>query len=199
MKLVLILFPIQPYIDHPIYPARSPAEKGEYAIVYQQLIAKRYPDFQRVWVMFSEPESLEKPDLSQLWPGIEIKKNDIVIPAGITFEHHCQKKIYPDPATILAACPEPIKKLIIGGFHFYDCVEKLAEFSYRKGIDVLADDDLSEYFFYVSRGDGIFPLISNFPDTLKESLLRLKPNNHFSARFAEIVRPRENKPWLIQI
>lgn len=187
MKSFLVLYPVQPYVD----VLTGNEEKARYARIYQNLIHKRYLGFQLIWMMFSEPQSPEKPDMSLLWQGISIEKADIIGACGVSFSDHCKKKIYPDPETILSFCPRPIEQLVIAGFHFWDCVEKVAKRAHEKGINVLVDDDLTEFFFWKTR----IPLL------LKKSIDKDRKQLIKSSSFQlDLVRKARNgKPWLVSI
>lgn len=202
MKALLVLYPIQPYANILMGEKESPEIKIKYAQIYQRLICKRYPDFQLIWMMFSDLQSPEKPDMSQLWQGISIKKDDIVWACGISFDEHCKNKLYPNPKTILDACPQPIEELIIGGFHFWDCVEKVAKYAYEQGISVLVDDDLTEFFFCKVRNHKGVPSPSRIPLLQAESIKKDRKQFIESGGFRQLERVREARkenPWLAPI
>ena len=202
MKSLLVLYPIQPYADALVSKKESPEIKIKYAQIYQRLMFKRYPDFQLIWMMFSEPQLPEKPDTSQLWQGISIKKDDIVRACGISFNEHCEKKLYPNPETILDACPQPIEKLVIGGFHFWDCVEKVAKCAHGQGINVLVDDDLTEFFFLKVRNRRGIPSPSRIPSLQEKSLEKDRKKYIKSGGPRQLERVREARrknPWLTPI
>jgi len=202
MKALLVLYPIQPYASVLMGEKELPGIKMKYAQIYQRLIYKRYPDFQLIWVMFSEPQSPEKPDMSQLWQGISIKKYDIVLACGISFNEHYKKKLYPNPKTILDACPQPIEELVIGGFHFWDCVKKVAKCAYEQGIDVLVDDDLTEFFFGKVRNRKGIPSPSRIPLSRTESIKQDRKQfieSGGSRQLEHVREARKGNPWLAPI
>jgi len=200
MKSVLVLYPIQPYVNELMFPVFSEIDI-KYAKIYQRLISKRYSGFQLIWIMFSEPQSSNKPDMSQLWQGISIKKDDIVWSCGISFDKHCKKQLYPDSKTILDACPQPIEELVIGGFHFWDCVERVAKYAYEHGINVSVDDDLTEFFFYKVKNCKGIPSSSCIPllreKSIKKDRKRFIEGGHNLLEHVREVRRRN--PWLLQI
>jgi hypothetical protein len=201
MKSVLVLYPIQPYADVLMGEKESPEIKVKYAQLYEHLVRNRYPGFRIIWVMFSKPNSCGIADLSQLWSGISIKKSDIVCSCGVSFEDHCGLKRYPNPRIILDACPQPIEELIIGGFHLWDCVEKVARYAHEKAINVLVDEDLTEIFFGRIRGcDGI-PSSSRIPLSREESqeAIRKRFIESSPLLFTWAQEARKGKPWLAPI
>jgi len=178
-----------------------PEIKEKYTLIYQNLVSRRYPDFQLVYIMFSEDGNPENPDMSQLWQGISIREQDIVGACGVSFKEHCGKKIYPDPERSISFCPCPIDKLIVVGFHFWDCVEKIAKHAHEQGIDVLVDDDLTEFFFSSIRGPKGIPSPSRIPYSLEKSVIKKRRDLRRSGvRLLERIREvREGKPWLVKI
>jgi len=200
METLLILYPIQPYAE--VLMFRQDHSGTKYAEIYQRLIANRYQNTRLIWMMFSEKESPRNPDLSQLWRGISVGENDVIGACGVSFEEHCGQKKYPDPKTVIEACPKPIEKLVIGGFHFWDCVEKAAQYAHGQGIDVLVDDDLTEFFFYKVRDREGMPSSDCIPVSRKESILKDRKNFLRSGGRDTLMRvraARKGKPWLAHI
>lgn len=202
MKTLIVLYPIQPYAEVLMGGKELPEIKIKYAQIYQRLIFERYPDFQLIWTMFSEPQSPKKPDTSQLWQGISIKKDDIICACGISFDEHCKKKLYPNLEIILSACPQPIEKLVIGGFHFWDCVEKTAKYAHEQEINVLVDDDLTEFFFWKIRDRKGIPSPSRIPLSREKSIAKDRELYLRSGGPSQLERVREarkGKPWLAPV
>jgi hypothetical protein len=197
LKILLILYPIEPIINV-LVGSREPKEnKLKIVKFYQKLMTNRYPDFQRVYIFFSAPEDLKKPDLLQACEGFLIEDEDVFGACGVTFTNHCQNRVYPKGKTILAACSEPIEKLVIGGFHFWDCVNKLARYSYGRGIDVSVDEDLTEFFFFSVKNKRGEPCL-RIPVSLEESMA-IKRNQLREAgeHYLEGARKaRKGKPWM---
>ena len=200
MKSVLILYPIQPYADVLVSRKESPKIKRKYASIYQNLIRARYPGFQVTYLMFSKKEMLAEPDMNLLWDGISINKNDRVVACGVSFDEHCSKKKYPDLEKI-SLFPVFPEKLIIGGFHFWDCVEKSARFAHKRGIDVTVDDNLTEYFFPDIRNRRGLPQADRIPISFQESVAKKRKEfmelGRDSLRLVRLAR--RGKPWLARI
>lgn len=200
MKYLLILYPIQSYADVLIGKAELPEIKVRYAEIYQELIRKRYHNFQMVCVMFSAPEDPTKADVSQLWQGFSVNGEDIIGACGVTFEDHCKKRIYPKEDKILKLCPEPVEKLVVGGFHLWDCVDKTARYAYNQGINVSVDEDLTELFFWSVRDNKGIPVFK-IPVSKKESLMQTRKRLNGAGRgFLKDARAeRRKRPWMASI
>jgi len=93
---------------------------------------------------------------------------------------------YPDLDFILSQLGE-IKLIRVGGFHAFDCVERLAKRAYERGLDSLVDEELTQFF----------PMSFQHPDFQFEacSLVRLK-KLYGDKGFEKIMRLRKDKPWL---
>jgi hypothetical protein len=200
MNSVLILYPVQPYVNSEIFLKESPEINLKYAEIYQELLRARYPGFQLVCVMFSEQYDPEKPDLSQPWQGFDIRDNDIVGSCGVSFNDLTEKRKYPKPKKIISLCPEPIEQLVIGGFHRWDCVDSLAKYAYKKGINVSVDEDLTEMFFFSVRDSKGIP-VAKIPVSKELSIKMLRKQlreaGHFFLKGARDAR--KNKPWMYKL
>ncbi len=198
MKVLLILYPIQPYVDVLIGKKEPPEVKAKIAGFYQMLIRKRYPGFQRVFALFSDEKDLTRPDISQLWEGVHPQKGDIIGASGVTFENHCENRVYPKESDILALCPKPIDELVVGGLHLWDCVDKTAKHAYQQGIDVSVDEDLTQLFFHQVRNSKGEPFL-RIPISREKSLEKRR-NELSRAGYLEAVRKeRSKRPWFAQI
>ncbi len=193
IKIFLFLYPINEYFNHCIKESQRIFERNGYDIKrISEIIETRYRKNEYViyWLMFCSKNNKDKPDLSRIAENIiTIAKDDKIIQSDISFENHINKKIYPNPAFIFSQIPENIKHLVLGGFHQGDCVEKLAEYAYAKGIDVFVDEDTTELFFARTSLIGQLSLAQK-----KISLEQLG----IKGSMLEIAkRQRKNKPWLI--
>ena len=108
------------------------------------------------------------------------------------FKTHTTKKSdgkysYPNQNFILNKLGET-QKIIIAGFHMWDCVQKLAKSAYKRGIDTLVDEDLTEFFSWrISDKDFI---IDKYPT--------YNPRKYREESFNIFMKARKNKPWLWQ-
>jgi len=197
MRYFLLLYPVREYVEA-LTRGRSPSVIERMGKLFRTLINERYrrKGFKIAKVFFSTIADPSRPDLFRTWEYIPIEKDDIVIPCGITFEEHCWAKIYPKESTTLSFLPPPIEELVIGGFHLWDCVEKMAKYAFEQGIPVSVDEDLTEIFFSAAMGsEGVPVSRKESLRQTKEELERLK-----GTAIWEIMREiRKGSPWLLQV
>jgi hypothetical protein len=203
VKTLLILYPIQPYADSLTFKKKGglPEANERYAEIYQELVRKRYPDFQMVYVMFSVPGDLDQPDMSQLWKGFSVNEKDIIGACGVTFKDHCGKHIYPKTSKILGLCPCSTEELVVGGFHLWDCVDKVAKYAHEQDFNVVVDEDLTELFFFSVRGPAGIPM-SRIPVSREESLRQMRRQLREVGRdflLENALKERKMRPWMAQI
>lgn len=116
-----------------------------------------------------------------------LQPEDRIIRLALDYKTHISKRIYPDPDEILNQLPEP-SVLRVAGFHMWDCVEKLAKRAYEKGLNVLVDEDLTEFFAWRLND-------SNFAVDRYPTYTPGKDRKHF---FREFMATRQERPWLWQ-
>jgi hypothetical protein len=150
----------------------------------------RRRDYKIFWLMFSKEDSPQEPDLSIVSNYIKINEEDFILAAGVSFDTHINEKKYPEPEFIFSQIPE-ITELIVGGFHQWDCVNKIAKHAYEKRIPVLVDEDTTELFFERTRLFGDIPLIRE--NTLPEDL------GLEGLKIGLYRKMREGKPWFARI
>lgn len=118
---------------------------------------------------------------------INIKPTDKILSSGIPFVFMRYHK-YPEPAYILSQLPQDLEQLVIGGFHQWDCVDKVAQTAYEKGIPIIVDEDTTEIFF---KGGS---------SKLSTPLIRENFTSELSGFFLEYAREvRLKKPWFAQL
>jgi len=190
VKYLLLLYLIQPYID--VFIGEEPPDvKKKFAALYKKIVRERYPGFQVVCVFFSKPSEKKEPDLSQKWDIFSLEESYTIEACGVTFADHCDNQTYPKENDILELCPGPIDELIVSGFHFSDCVEKIAKFAHKQGIQVFVDEDLTELFFY-----GIK---MGVPISREASIRRTKKLFRESLLLDFVRENRKGRPWLVQL
>ena len=197
MRYFLLLFPIREYVEAITrsFPSSVKEEMGD---VFATLVRERYrkTGFKVAMVFFSTIADPQAPDLSRVWAPLPIQNNDTIIPCGLTFEEHCWAKVYPKEGDILSVLSSPIEELVIGGFHLWDCVDKMAKYAYSRGIPVSVDEDLTELFFYAAPSAKNIP----FSREISANKTREEIQKYKGSGVWEIMQEvRQGKPWLLQV
>ena len=193
MNQYLFLYPVQEYFSSMMDFIRSFEREGHKPSELIELIDARYRNqgYGINWLLFSQEGNAEKPDLSLVPDYVNIRQEDGILVAGISFKRHCEEKRYPNPEYVLNQLPCH-KRLVIGGFHQWDCVDKVAETSHPRGIDTFVDEDTTELFFGRHTFNGI-PLIRKEWDI--EAIGISKEDSVYE--FAK--KKRQQRPWLVQV
>ena len=193
MNQYLFLFPIKEYFRPCIewYGASFEVNGCEPEHINEIIDARyRKKGYRVYWLMFSQDSNTLKPDLSGISSSIRIHGRDTILAAGVSFRKHAREKAYFAPDFVLDQVPRP-DKLVVGGFHQWDCVDKIAMASYGRGIDTFVDEDTTESFFPRTSLLGKIPL-----ERETWSLTDLGMPGHIVEIAKEI---RKNKPWFAQI
>lgn len=190
MDQYLFLFPIEEYFKSYLRDNRIfnlPGHPSELV----KIIDARYRNkgYGINWLLFSQKKDLSKPDLSQVPECINIQKQDGILVAGVSFDDHVSKKVYADSDYVLDQLLVH-KRLVVGGFHQFDCVDRLARRSYERGVDTFVDEDTTNLFF-MSRRIQEIPLIRE-----RWSLKELGMNEGLFLKIAK--ENRKDKPWFVQ-
>lgn len=189
MKEFIFLYPISEIIDFEI-KNHGWMEKGgieifrqKYKTILNQCINFRYrqKDFGINYAIFNG---------SSVSNVIELQKTDKTIEVGLDFKTHTTKQVdgkylYPDSDYIINQL-SGARIIRIAGFHMWDCVERLARRAYEKGLDILVDEDLTEFF----------------TRRLKDPDFKVDQYPNYNARqkpfFEAFMEARKGKPWLWQ-
>jgi hypothetical protein len=148
-KQFIFLYPIPPIIDYEIQnhgwheDGGIEAYRQKYKSVLNKCIDVRYrqKDFDINYAIFDDTIVSEV---------IELQKSDRIIKVGLDYKKHTTKQPngrypYPNQNYILNQLGD-VRILRIAGFHMWDCVERLAKRAYKRKLDVLVDEDLTEFF-----------------------------------------------------
>ena len=190
-KEYLFLFPIKEYVDGALDSYGR--FKDEKAVVSEltNIIDARYRSqgYGINWLLFSEHENPDSPDLNLVSEYLNVA-GDCILTAGVSFMDHVNNHTYADVDYVLDQLPAHCK-LVIGGFHQYDCVDRIAKRSYERGINTFVDEDTTEMFFVRMVLDEI-PLVRN-----EWTLPALGiPEDDWA--YDRVVKMRANKPWFVQ-
>jgi len=130
-------------------------------------------------------------DGHEISDAITLHETDCTIQVGLDFETHTTKVNgaypYPDTDFILDQLGTP-RKLVVAGFHMWDCVERFARRAHERGLDVLVDEDLTEFFPARLREEGF--CVDTYPT--------YNPHNEDDFYFEMFTNARMGKPWLWQ-
>lgn len=189
MDQYLFLFPVEEYFNSVILVTKF-CERGYKIDELFDMIDARYRknDYEINWLLFGRKDDESKPDLAAVPNYVRMFKDDKILDAGVSFEKHTSKCVYADPDYVLKQMP-PHKKLVLGGFHTYDCVSKMAKKSHESGVDTFVDEDTTDFFFVRKH-------IQKIPVVRKNWTLEGLGNREFM--LDHIKKYRKDKPWFVQ-
>ena len=193
MKAFVFLYPIKHYFDEYLVDHLKVSGKANNNFGrINDIIDVRYrqKDYNIWWVMFSKEDGSREPDLAIASNCIRMRPGDKVIASGISLKTHTEEFKYPDPEFILGQIPD-LTGIVIGGFHQWDCVNKLASYAYHKGLLTIVDEDTTETFFERISSLGDVPLIRK---EITFEALGLE-----GLKVGLFRKRREGKPWFTQI
>ena len=171
-KIFLYLYPIKEYIDMFLYSdvlyekldIKSPLP------ILNECVQRRYREngFQIIYVLYPDKELY----------GLDFKDGDKIIYTDILFSdfrNNIKDKDnpslkYPNEKLIIESLGN-VHKLVIGGYHYSDCVKRIGEMSIRFGIDTLIDLDLTDLFFTLYRNPLYFKIEEYNPERFKEYIM----------------------------
>lgn len=196
-KEFLFLYPIEKYARHSIaydmfqnYP-----EKGKSLTKLDEIIVARYRNkgFGVSWLLFQTPDGL--PDISDLMTCVSYEREDRFVLSGTTFQEATRpiNPLYANPQHVINQL-QGVKKLVLGGFHQNDCVDKIARHAHEQGIDTFVDEDTTEFFFGREFFHGI-PLVRR-----KWTWKALGKRDKILADPYQIIRRHlDGRPWFTQV
>ena len=180
-KIFLYLYPIQEYNRSFELSKEYLHEMGRenpYKIL-NECIQKRYREkgYQIVYTIYPDKNIY----------GISSLSTDKIIYTDITFEQangynkdgikKQDKDIkYPSENYLIEQLGD-FDEIVIGGFHFTDCVKRVAEYCYQSGFPTLVDLDLTDLFFNVYYKKDYFKIDEYNPQNYKNFMLS---NSRFS-------------------
>ena len=147
--------------------------KGHLPIL-NECIQKRYRDngYQVVYVLYPDKDIF----------GIIPKEEDRVIYTDILFSENIaidengkeKKDFKPKYASeqLLIKQLGDIEELVIGGYHFSDCVKRVGEAALKMGINTVIDLDLTDLFFNLYKQEDYFNLKEYSPEKFKRQMMK---------------------------
>lgn len=175
-KIFMYLYPIKEYTSIFLYHDRLYEDENikRPLPILNECIQKRYRDkgYQIVYVLYKDKEIF----------GIDYKEGDKIIYTDIEFtensglDENGKEKInfvpkYPNEKSIIKALGN-VDELVIGGYHYSDCVKRIGEISLSYGIDTIIDLDLTELFFSLYRKEEYFIIEEYSRKRFKEYIIR---------------------------
>ncbi len=180
-KIFLYLYPIQEYnrsFEFSEEYLQQMKRENPYKVL-NECIQKRYreKEYQIVYAIYPGKKIY----------GVNTLTTDKIIYTDVTFEqasgynHDGIKKQdkdikYPSEKYLIEQLGY-FDEIVIGGFHFGDCVKKVAEYCYQNEFPTLVDLDLTDLFFSVYYKKDYFKIDEYNPKNYKEFILS---NSRFS-------------------
>ena len=179
-KVFLYLYPVQEYnssfeISDKLLKQLG---RGNPYNVLNECIQKRYREkgYQIVYAIYPDKNIY----------GINPLTTDKIIYTDVTFEQASgynkdssekqDKDIkYPSERYLIEQLGD-FDEIVVGGFHFGDCVKRVAEYCYQCGISTLVDLDLTDLFFNIYHKKDYFKIDEYTPQNYKNYILL---NNRF--------------------
>ncbi len=187
MNQYLFLYPVRGYFRARIENSLFELEGHNVGKLFDIINARYRNDFNVNWLLFSQEKDLAYPDFSLVPDYADIGEQDRVLDVGISFKDHLDG-VYADSDFVLNQLPKH-ERLVLGGFHQRDCVNKMAKRSYERGTDTFVDEDTTDLFFRREPLDSIPLIRSNW------SLTALGIPDWLYGGAVEI---RRDKPWFVQ-
>jgi len=183
----LFLYPIDEYLEYESkkydYPEAGYSFQWKYRNALNSCINFRYRknDFGINFVVFDDTK------VSDI---IIRNPEDNIIKTGSKFGIK-ENFSYANPDFLIDSLDvKNLKHLRVAGFHVWDCVEKVAKRAYERKIDVLVDEDLTEFL------SGILVFNPEFnPKIYPGRNPKVGKEKHGYEMFLEV---RKERPWLLQ-
>lgn len=158
-KIFLFLYPIREYFN-------SLTKDDNSLVILNETIKKRYKDkgYKIICVQYPDKEIY----------GIDKKIINNVIYTDISFKEHVTKTKdgnykYPNEKLILKELINS-SEIIIGGFHYGDCVKRVGEQALELGLNCIVDLDLTDLFFNLYNTE-YFDQCNYNPQNFKEYMI----------------------------
>ena len=174
-KIFLYLYPIQEYnrsFELSEEYLQQTKRENPYKVL-NECIQKRYREkgYQIVYAIYPDKNIY----------GIFPLPTDKIIYTDVTFEQVSgynqggskkqDKDIkYPSEKYLIEQLGD-FNEIVIGGFHFGDCVKRVAEYCYQYGVSTLVDLDLTDLFFNIYYKNDYFKIDEYNPQAYKDYVL----------------------------
>lgn len=187
-KVFLYLYPIKEYVSMSIFHGdnsyNEQNDKSPFSIL-NECIQKRYRDndYQVVFALYPDKEIfgiIPKEEDKIIYTDILFSENSVIDENGKEKTDFIPK--YPNEQLLITQIGD-IEELVIGGYHFADCVKRVGESALAMGINTLVDLDLTDLFFYLYKQEDYFNIEEYNPNNYKEYILN--KSARYGKKFAE--------------
>lgn len=148
--------------------------------ILNETINKRYREkgYEIVYALYPDKEmfGIEKQD------GDKIIYTDITFDEASVYDFNGKEKEnfipkYPSEQHLIDQLGYT-DHLVVGGYHFSDCVKRVAEYALQSGIDTIIDIDMTDLFFNLYKQEEYFEMDNYSPERYREYMInRLGPNH----------------------
>ena len=169
-KAVVVLYPVKQFVDRDLKnPGINCIGLDVFERGYTQALGLRSGEFRQrfrrgydcllseyrkgcygiYWTLFSRQESKKLPATRSFSNVFTKKEEDILLPAGISYEDHTNRYRYPNEDKLVEKLKKrDVGEAVFGGFHSIDCVPRLCSVAQRLGLNARVDKLLTELFFH---------------------------------------------------
>lgn len=183
-KVFLYLYPIKEYISMFLYHDDKLYDKWNVKRplpILNECIQKRYRDngYQVVYALYPDKDIFEivpKEEDKIIYTDILFSENSAVDENGKEKEDFIPK--YPNEQLLIQQLGD-VEELVIGGYHFADCVKRVGETALNMGIHTLVDLDLTDLFFNLYKQEEYFNPKEYNPEKFKQEMMK------YDLRFGE--------------
>ena len=174
-KIFLYLYPIQEYnrsFEFSEEYLQQMGRENPYKVL-NECIQKRYREkgYQIVYAIYLDKNIY----------GIKPLPTDKIIYTDVTFEQASgynkdgsekqdEDIKYPSERYLIEQLGD-FDEIVVGGFHFGDCVKRVAEYCYQCGISTIVDLDLTDLFFNIYHKKDYFKIDEYNPQNYKNYML----------------------------
>ena len=179
-KIFLYLYPIQEYnrsFEISDVILEQLGRENPYKVL-NECIQKRYRDkgYKIVYALYPDKSIYGINSL----PGDQIIYTDVTFKQASGYNGDGSKKQdkdirYPNESYLVQHLGD-FDEIVIGGFHFSDCVRRVAEYCYHCGFVTLVDLDLTDLFFNLYHKQDYFKIDEYCPQKYRNYVLS---NNRF--------------------
>lgn len=187
-KVFLYLYPIKEYASMFLFHDDNLYDEWNVKRplpILNECIQKRYRDngYQVVFALYPDKEIsgvIPKQEDRIIYTDILFSENSAVDENGKTKKDFTPK--YPNEQLLIKQLGD-IEELVIGGYHFSDCVKRVGEIALAMGINTIVDLDLTDLFFNLYRQEDYFNIEEYNPNKYKEYMLNQAAK--YGEKFAE--------------